>query len=220
MNIFKTKAQKQAELKTAITVLIAEKDRFFKSALAMKQIPTIDPPASLVLEKDEKLIFADPTTLRESRPVRQNTGSFGSVRMGRARIGGYGGTSFSTLQWMNLDKGFLYLTNHRLIFQGDKENRLIPLKSIAAIQCVPFGTISMSIVGKTKNIQFPVRNPYLWEQGIKIEKVMLGGNIVPTRSPAPQGGNLNDLEKLADLKQKGIITEEEFAAKKKQILGL
>ena len=32
--------------------------------------------------------------------------------------------------------------------------------------------------------------------------------------------SLNDLEKLADLKNKGIITEEEFQAKKKQILGL
>jgi hypothetical protein len=32
--------------------------------------------------------------------------------------------------------------------------------------------------------------------------------------------NFNDLEKLADLKTKRIITEEEFDAKKKQILGL
>ena len=31
---------------------------------------------------------------------------------------------------------------------------------------------------------------------------------------------LNDLEKLADLKAKGIITEDEFKAKKKQILGI
>jgi len=36
------------------------------------------------------------------------------------------------------------------------------------------------------------------------------------------GGSNNyyDLEKLADLKEKGIITQEEFEAKKKQILGL
>lgn len=32
--------------------------------------------------------------------------------------------------------------------------------------------------------------------------------------------DLNELEKLAELKEKGIITEEEFQAKKKQILGL
>lgn len=34
-----------------------------------------------------------------------------------------------------------------------------------------------------------------------------------------QGYNLDDLEKLADLKEKGIITEAEFEEKKKQILG-
>jgi len=39
------------------------------------------------------------------------------------------------------------------------------------------------------------------------------------RSTGGQSG-LNDLEKLADLKTKGIITEEEFTAKKKQLLGL
>lgn len=33
-------------------------------------------------------------------------------------------------------------------------------------------------------------------------------------------GNLSDLETLADLKNKGIITEEEFKAKKQQILGI
>ena len=32
--------------------------------------------------------------------------------------------------------------------------------------------------------------------------------------------NLDELEKLANLKEKGIITEEEFVAKKKQLLGL
>ena len=38
--------------------------------------------------------------------------------------------------------------------------------------------------------------------------------------PAPKNSELNELEKLAELKWKGIITEEEFNAKKKQILGL
>ncbi|MFW5890954.1 MAG: SHOCT domain-containing protein, partial [bacterium] len=36
----------------------------------------------------------------------------------------------------------------------------------------------------------------------------------------PQSSGINDLEKLAKLKEKGIITEEEFNAKKKQILDL
>ena len=35
-----------------------------------------------------------------------------------------------------------------------------------------------------------------------------------------KGSDLGDLEKLAELRDKGIITEEEFNAKKKQILGI
>jgi hypothetical protein len=33
-------------------------------------------------------------------------------------------------------------------------------------------------------------------------------------------GALDNLEKLAELRQKGVITDEEFTAKKKQLLGL
>ena len=35
-----------------------------------------------------------------------------------------------------------------------------------------------------------------------------------------QTSNMDELEKLARLRDKGIISEEEFEAKKKQLLGL
>ena len=41
-----------------------------------------------------------------------------------------------------------------------------------------------------------------------------------TSNKTSSGDEIAQLEKLASLKAKGIITEEEFAAKKKQILGL
>jgi Short C-terminal domain len=47
-------------------------------------------------------------------------------------------------------------------------------------------------------------------------------DLVKSFAPSPAAGNsgLNDLERLADLRDKGIITPDEFEAKKKQILGL
>ena len=51
-------------------------------------------------------------------------------------------------------------------------------------------------------------------------------NIASQKSVSPQKkvkkGNvdLKDLEKLAELRDKGIITDEEFASKKRQILDL
>ena len=38
--------------------------------------------------------------------------------------------------------------------------------------------------------------------------------------PSQSKSNLDDLEKLNELRQKGIITQEEFEAKKRQILGI
>jgi hypothetical protein len=37
---------------------------------------------------------------------------------------------------------------------------------------------------------------------------------------APQQDYMKELERLADLRDRGILTDEEFAAKKKQLLGL
>lgn len=45
----------------------------------------------------------------------------------------------------------------------------------------------------------------------------------PTPAPAPPastGDNIEQLKQLADLRDQGILTEEEFSAKKKKLLGL
>jgi hypothetical protein len=44
--------------------------------------------------------------------------------------------------------------------------------------------------------------------------------LTSSRTGAKATSNLDELEKLAGLKEKGIITEEEFNQKKKQLLGL
>jgi division protein CdvB (Snf7/Vps24/ESCRT-III family) len=42
----------------------------------------------------------------------------------------------------------------------------------------------------------------------------------PAEAPAEEPSYLEELEKLADLRDRGIITDEEFQAKKGQLLGL
>jgi len=51
----------------------------------------------------------------------------------------------------------------------------------------------------------------------KISESHSGGEILQKNTEAY---NLENLEKLASLKEKGIITEEEFQTKKKQLLGI
>lgn len=47
-----------------------------------------------------------------------------------------------------------------------------------------------------------------------------GGSEAPTGSTPSGKSDLDQLQKLADLHEQGILTDEEFAAKKKQILGM
>lgn len=51
-------------------------------------------------------------------------------------------------------------------------------------------------------------------------KEAVESKLFETKSPPATNNNLNDLEKLAELKSKGIITEDEFNLKKKQLLGI
>ncbi len=47
-----------------------------------------------------------------------------------------------------------------------------------------------------------------------------GGSEARTESTPSGKSDLDQLQKLADLHEQGILTDEEFAAKKKQILGM
>ncbi len=46
------------------------------------------------------------------------------------------------------------------------------------------------------------------------------GASAPPPAPAEQADYIEELKKLAELKDMGIVTEEEFEAKKEQLLGL
>ena len=61
---------------------------------------------------------------------------------------------------------------------------------------------------KKKNNEFEKAKELIYELSHSPQKIE-GNN-----------SNINELEKLSELKDKGVITEDEFTAKKKQILGL
>jgi hypothetical protein len=79
------------------------------------------------------------------------------------------------------------------------------------------GTVNMTITADLNMVLAP-QSQVLMNQA-KLTEFM---DLVKSFAPNPAAGNsgLNDLEKLADLRDKGIITPADFEAKKKQILGL
>ena len=79
------------------------------------------------------------------------------------------------------------------------------------------GTVNMTITADLNMVLAP-QSQVLMNQA-KLTEFM---DLVKSFAPNPAAGNsgLNDLEKLADLRDKGIITPDDFEAKKKLILGL
>lgn len=94
-------------------------------------------PCSLMMKKGEECLHvAHGVTLYEIRSVRHSTHSFGSVPIGRSRmrVGGGETTSRSTDEWTAIATGDLYVTNKQLYFDGDKQDRKIPIGKIATIK--------------------------------------------------------------------------------------
>jgi len=130
-------------------------------------------------------------------------------------------------------KGFRALATQGL--RGDKE---IFIKQISSIQFKKAGaltngfiqfsflggsehkgsflSLSQGIVRDENTILFTKKQQKNFEE----IKEAIETKMSETDSKKEPVSNLNDLEKLAELKEKGVITEEEFLAKKKQILGL
>lgn len=132
-------------------------------------------------------------------------------------------------------RGDLVLTNNELYFAyKNKKIFQVPLKEIiSVITKKGFGNgiewliITYANEGKEKTAKIMhlgfldsfvlgnlsrITQLYFtsWEKAINDARFNQGEN----------NNGLNDLEKLAELKEKGILNEEEFNAKKKQLLGL
>lgn len=119
-------------------------------------------------------------------------------------------------------------------FKGDKEILLKQISSIEFKEASMYGNgyIQFAFLGGTETHRSGGlgRNLYSNENTIVFNKFnnkdfieikeMIEAKMAEPDGKKEQTANLNDLEKLAELKEKGIITEEEFLAKKKQILGL
>lgn len=124
-------------------------------------------------------------------------------------------------------KGVIAFMNHGL--KGDKE---IPIRNITAVQFKKAGMINgyiqFSIGGslESKRGIFAAQSDEnsvsfnTWQQKPFIEiKEILDEKINRDDTVNPISDS-DEIEKLHNLQEKGIITEEEFQAKKKQILGL
>jgi len=142
---------------------------------------------------------------------------------------GYNGTIILGTTGLTIKRGAKGFMLGGFMLRGDKA---IPYSSIVAVQYKKAGVMSgylqLSLRGgseaksgvtqavKDENtVTFQLNKNKLFRE----LKECIEQKIHEPQQPVA-GTHMNDLEKLAQLKEKGVITEAEFAAKKKQLLGL
>lgn len=98
----------------------------------------------------------------------------------------------------------------------------IPLNQITAINRSSFNGVSVTSIGNVSNFHC-IENR---EEVMKAISYLLANpqqNAQPTQNgsaPVANGSEAEQLKRLKDLLDAGVLTQEEFDAKKKQVLGL
>lgn len=130
--------------------------------------------------------------------------------------------------YMNGKTWLIILTNYRVIFLdkgmffGLKQVALDlnHISSIGGETKILFGEISIAADGLTYTVEKVSKNGVLvFTNMVKEAMEALKQSTNTQHSPANNNDPFEQLERLASLKEKGIITEEEFQVQKAKILG-
>lgn len=113
---------------------------------------------------------------------------------------------------------------------GKSGTEMIPIKSISSVTTGRDGMMNskVSVITSGNTIDFRVSHKEAELIKRTLTQLILGNHpaqqsapvaAAPTASAAPQADMAAQLQQLADLRDAGILTEDEFTAKKAEILG-
>ncbi|MGH7826681.1 MAG: hypothetical protein ACREQ7_16100 [Candidatus Binatia bacterium] len=135
--------------------------RFFTGLQGRETLPVTQ--VSVVLKEGELGVFEEPSVLFETRAYRLYGG--GGTRLRGIYLGG--GASESHQRLREIDSGTLVLTNMRLIFDGEHENRSLNLSEVLSAN--PWSdAVEISSSRRQKSQIYAVRNPIIWAQMIQL----------------------------------------------------
>ena len=126
---------------------------------------------------------------------------------------------YSFILWLSIKDNCITVTNKR-VYGVTKWNKRVdlPLNQISAVATssmkgIAVGTSSGKIIFKAIENYIDVHK--------EITSLLANKQDAPAAQPSKaEGNNLEDLKKLKELLDGGIISQEEFDAKKKELLGL
>lgn len=146
--------------------LKAEFDAYVKIVEERHGIPVI--ASQVTLKAGEQAFLEDEVILKETRSVTTRSSSGGAFRvMKGVYVGGSSGTSRSHNEWQTIDKGRLVMTNQRIIFDGNSENRVVAIDKVISVSPALDG-IEISIENKQKSSFYTVKNCLIWNMVFKI----------------------------------------------------
>lgn len=117
---------------------------------------------NMILKNGEEALLQCYCSLKETRAVRHSFGNGSSVRVFKGfSVHSGKSTSYSTDEYTTIDRGSIVLTTNRIIFDGEKSDRVIPLKDIISIN--PFlNGIEVSTSRYKKSMIFVLPNAARW----------------------------------------------------------
>ena len=89
--------------------------------------------SALVLAQGETCLWEEPAGLLLQRTQREYVGVFGSVRIGRARVGGFKSVPIDKTLHEDGGRGVLHITNQQVCFTGLNQAVAIPFKKIVSL---------------------------------------------------------------------------------------
>ena len=110
---------------------------------------------------------------------------------------------------------YVKVYSNRIEFKHGMVHQSIPIKQIANVELGVIGQDKI-IIETTGGEKFDMVAPKKKQLREAIYKAIDASTIIGQ----PHASDADELTKLAQLRQKGIVTQQEFDAKKRQILGL
>lgn len=161
-DLFSTQNKKQVKKQE----LINEANSYIEKVKNNKGLIPIT--TSILLKKDEDAFLATESTLRETKAIRYSQRGGVGLRVAKGvYVGRSSGKSESQQEWRVIDSGDITVTNQKLVFNGEKENRIIPIDKIVSIS--PWSdAIEITSETKNKSMLFSVDNPFIWAAVVNI----------------------------------------------------
>jgi hypothetical protein len=155
-----------ARTKKQAGILMSQARAYMDDVQRRRALPQVG--TTIMLKPGENAFYYESCQLYETRAVRHFESGHAGFRIAKGvYVGGTKGRSTSTQEWTQIDSGRLTITSKRLVFDGGRENRTVPLQKIIGVENNN-SAMEVSVEGRQKSMIFTSSNPLILSAVIRI----------------------------------------------------